>query len=64
MALNRDLFWLGDLIACTVVAPIVRKRRDNKINERTRAQLMSKKLKPIFDEIKALHSDLLNPAWC
>jgi|GEM_PF-1602744 hypothetical protein len=64
MALNRDLFWLGDLIACTVVAPIIRKSRDNKINERTREQLMSKKLKPIFDEIKALHSDLLNPAWC
>ena len=64
MALNRDLFWVGDLIAYTAVAPIVRKLRDMKIDERTRSQLICKKLKPIFDEIKALHSDLLNPAWC
>jgi len=64
MALNRDLFWVGDLIACTAVAPIVRKWRDVKIYERTRSQLIRKKLKPIFDEIKTLHSDLLNPAWC
>jgi hypothetical protein len=52
------------MIACTAVAPIVRKWRDMKIDERTRSQLICKKLKPIFDEIKALHSDLLNPAWC
>ena len=64
MALNRDLFWLGDLIACTAVAPIVRKWRDMKIDDSTRSQLICNKLKPIFDEIKALHSDLLHPAWC
>jgi hypothetical protein len=55
---------VGDFFACTAVAPIVRKWRDMKIDERTRSELICKKLKPIFDEIKALHSDLLNPAWC
>ncbi len=55
---------VGDILAHTFAAPMVRRFRAARVAERAEIERIRGKLRPLLGPIREAHADLLIPAWC
>ncbi len=63
MEMHTDPLMLGDLLAYTPVAGIVRRWRADRVHENTKVEQLRSKIRPILAAIRREHPDLFQPAW-
>ncbi len=63
MEMNTDPMLLGDLIAYTPAAAIVRKLRAHRVYENAKTEQVRSKIRPLLAAIRREHPDLFQPAW-
>jgi len=63
MEMHTDPLMLGDLLACTPAAGIVRRWRTERVKENTKIEQLRSKIRPILAAIRREHPDLFRPAW-
>lgn len=63
MRKTGDAFLVGDLIAWTPLAGLVRKKRYEAVTERSKVESIRLRIAPLLRSIYLNHSDLIRPAW-